>query len=137
MSREQAYEIFDLLKKHYPHAKMILEWSNHFELLVAIILSGQCTDKKVNEVTALLFPKYKKERKNLEEQYQKYKKTISLPYQNLVELVNFAMVPLKELELDIKSTGFYHNKAKSVQNAAKIILEKFHGILPKTITEMT
>lgn len=135
MTPTKAQEIFDLLKKHYPDAKMILQWGNNFELLVAIILSAQCTDKKVNEVTAQLFPKYKHERPELKDQYSKYLR-IALPTQERIELVNFAFVPLNELEQDIKSTGFYHNKAKSVQAAADTVLEKYKGILPKTIAEM-
>lgn len=136
MTKEKAEEIFQLLKKHYPKAKMILEWTNNFELLVSIILSAQCTDKKVNEVTEKVFPKYKEKRPELEPQYNNYTR-IKIPIQELVEIVNFAYVPLSELEQDIKSTGFYHNKAKSVQAAAKTLLEKFNGILPKTIAEMT
>jgi endonuclease III len=169
MSKERAQEIFQLLKKHYPKAKMILEWTNNFELLVSIILSAQCADKKVNEVTAVVFPKYKKERPEFESQYNKFLRMV-IPIQQAsqdkssrpsssnnvivngmkhsdsgqarmtkeegVELVNFANVPLQELEQDIKSTGFYHNKAKSVQEAAKVVLEKFHGILPRSIEEL-
>jgi len=205
MTREKAQEIFTLLKSHYPHAKMILQWGNNFELLVAIILSAQCTDKKVNEVTSTLFPKYRKRRKEFEKlykqytsfilseakdpltnksteqseqtrkdfvhQYQEYSRmfyskgkalrvkgeenSIVIPAkagiqesfgsriksgmteEQLVELVNLAFVPLHELEQDIKSTGFYHAKAKSVQGAAKTVLEKFNGILPRSIAELT
>ncbi len=149
-TKEYAQEIFHLLKKHYPHAKMILEWGNNFELLVAIILSAQCTDKKVNEVTAKLFPKYKAKRPEFEPQYNKFLRMVNgrdpnesriknyeLSKNEIIELVNFALVPLTELEQDIKSTGFYHNKAKSVQAAALTVLEKFHGILPRSIEEMT
>lgn len=135
-TKEYAYKIFHLLEKHYPHAKMILEWGNNFELLVAIILSAQCTDKKVNEVTSALFPKYKKERPEFKDRYHDYTR-IQLPKEQMVEIVNLAYVPLEELEQDIKPTGFYHNKAKSVQNAAQTVLDKFNGILPKTIAEMT
>lgn len=136
MTKEKAQEIFQLLKKHYPKAKMILEWTNNFELLVSIILSAQCTDKKVNEVTAVVFPKYKKERSKFTSQYHNYTR-IKISNPELLEMVNFAYVPLAELEQDIKSTGFYHNKAKSVQGAAMAVLEKFDGILPKTIAELT
>lgn len=134
--KEYAQEIFQLLKKHYPDAKMILQWGNHFELLVSIILSAQCTDKKVNEVTALLFPKYKKKFSHLEEKYAKYRR-IKTGTDEMIEIVNFAYSPLVKLEKDIKPTGFYHNKAKSVQNAALTVLDKFHGVLPKTIAELT
>ncbi len=169
MTKKEAYKIFDLLKQHYPHAKMILEWSNHWELLVAIILSAQCTDKKVNEVTAKLFPKYSKERSELEKQYKTYFVILSkekrrfaeastlgvnlpkredpsakpqddmilLSKAELIQLINFAFVPITELEQDIRSTGFYHNKAKNIQAAAKVVLEKYHGVLPRTILELT
>lgn len=59
-----------------------------------------------------------------------------LSKEEIIELVNFAHVPLPELEQDIKSTGFYHNKAKSVQGAAKTVLEKFNGTLPRSIAEL-
>lgn len=157
-SQEYAQEIFALLKKHYPNAKMILHWSNNFELLTAIILSAQCTDKKVNEVTSKLFPKYKIERPEFELRYRKYTR-MPLPNEQsqgrdpstplrvaqddkldnsmIVQLINVANVPLVELEQDIKSTGFYHNKTKNLQAAAATILEKFGGVLPKTIEELT
>lgn len=162
MTPQKAQEIFKLLKKHYPNAKMILQWRNNFELLVSIILSAQCTDKKVNEVTAVVFPKYKNERPEFSLQYSKYtrmlkgsktgpedrkdpstslrsaqaRKDDNLGHEVFTELVNFSFVPLYELEQDFKSTGFYHNKAKNVQEAAKTILEKFKGILPNTIAEL-
>lgn len=136
MTKQQAQEIFALLKKHYPQARMILQWTNNFELLVSIILSAQCTDKKVNEVTAKVFPLYKKQRTEFEKVYKQYEKFIKLPKAEIAELVNFAFIPLSELEYDIKSTGFYHNKAKNVQAAAKTVLDTFHGILPKTIQEL-
>lgn len=135
MTPQKAQEIFQILKQHYPKAKMILEWSNNFELLVSIILSAQCTDKKVNEVTSVVFPKYRKERKEFGHHYQNYTRT-DLPKEQVIELVNFAFVPLEELEQDIKSTGFYHNKATNVQAAARVVLDTFSGILPKTISEL-
>lgn len=136
MTPQKAQEIFAVLKKHYPQAKMILEWENNFELLVSIILSAQCTDKKVNEVTSVVFPKYRKTRPEFASHYQNYTR-IELPKEQVVELVNFAFVPLEELEQDIKSTGFYHNKAVNVQKAALVALDKFSGILPQTIAELT
>lgn len=135
-SKAHAYKIFALLKEHYPHAKMILRWSNNFELLVSIILSAQCTDAMVNKVTTAVFPKYKTRRKEFAETYDTYLKNINLHETEIVELVNFAFVPISELEQDIKSTGFYHNKAKNVQAAAKVVLDKFYGNLPKTIAEL-
>ncbi len=133
---ERAQQILSLLQKTYPDAKMILEYSNNFELLVAVILSAQCTDKMVNIVTAKLFPKYRKKYQVLGSMYHAYKDMTTLPENELVEIVNFAFINREELEQDIKSTGFYKNKAKNVQGAAKLILEKFHGEIPKTISEM-
>ncbi|MDE2025296.1 MAG: endonuclease III [Patescibacteria group bacterium] len=136
MNKTKAYEIFNLLKRHYPEAKMILQWTNNFELLVSIILSAQCTDKKVNEVTSKVFPKYKSVWQDLESRYPNYTR-IQLPKEQITELVNFAYAPLEKLEQDIKSTGFYHNKAKNVQAAAQAVLEKFQGMLPRSIAELT
>ncbi len=131
-----AKDLFTLLKHHYPDAHMILEWSNNFELLVAIILSAQCTDLTVNRVTKLVFPKYNEPREKFQKLYEVYKNRIKLPEKDLVKIVNFASVPITELEQDIKSTGFYHNKAKNIQAAAKIVLDTFHGVIPDTIHEM-
>lgn len=83
-----------------------------YELLFATILSAQCTDDRVNLVTKDLFTKYN-------------------------SLQDYVEVPLAELEQDIHSTGFYHNKAKNLQNCAKMLLEKYNGQLPRTIEEMT
>lgn len=148
MTKDKAYKIFKLLKEHYPNAKMILKWGNNFELLVAIILSAQCTDKKVNEVTSTLFPKHRIRNQELRSKYDKYiseagvtvvegEKSDRQGPEEIIEIVNFAEIPLLELEQDIRSTGFYHNKAKSVKNAAIVVLDKFKGILPKTIKELT
>lgn len=103
--------ITSLLKKNYPKAKIVLNYSNNWELLVAVMLSAQCTDKMVNKVTSKLFKKYK-------------------------SIKEYARADIKELEQDIKSTGFYRNKAKNVKATAKIILEKFDGKIPKTMSEL-
>jgi endonuclease III len=139
MTKEQAQEILKTLRRHYPHAKMILQWGNNFELLVAIILSAQCTDVMVNKVTERLFPKYKQARRDFEsrKQYEAERERLKLSEAETIELINFAHVPITELEQDIKSTGFYHNKAKNVQAAAKVVIETYHGILPKTIAKLT
>ena len=99
------------VKKHYPNAKIVLNYSNNWELLVAVMLSTQCTDKMVNIVTAKLFQKYKK-------------------------IQDYASADIHELEQDIHSTGFYRNKAKNIQASAKMILEKFNGEVPKTMAEL-
>jgi endonuclease-3 len=130
-----AQEILNLLKQHYPQAGMILKWENNLELLIAIILSSQCTDTMVNKVTTNLFPKYRNPRNEFQNIYQRYS-LLSISKAQIIELVNFAMVPLRELEQDIKSTGFYHNKAKYLQKASQIILDTYRGVLPTTITDL-
>lgn len=107
----RALKILRRLKKTYPQAKIMLKYKNNFQLLVAVVLSAQCTDKKVNEVTAILFKKYK---------------TVS----------DFARANLKTFEQEIRQTGFYHNKARNIIAAAQKIKKDFSGKLPKTIAEM-
>ena len=99
------------LKKLYPKAKIALNFSNPWELLVAVILSAQTTDKKVNEITEKLFKKYK---------------TID----------DYAKANLKEFENDIRGVNYYKNKAKFILENAKIIKEKFGGKVPKTMEEL-
>jgi len=103
--------ILKLLKKNYPHAQIILKYGNFWELLVAVILSAQCTDVMVNKVTERLFRKYP-------------------------TLTDYVNADSKEFEQDIKSTGFYHNKAKNILVAARLIQEKFNGKIPMTMEEM-
>jgi len=161
-TRQYGTAVFKKLEEHYPDAGMILKWGNNWELLVAIILSAQCTDVMVNKVTTKLFPKYKQEKQELRCKYQEYKKLIEhkvsrdsseIPKQvrddserilddkfdgeEFIELVNFAEVSIEELEEDVRSTGFYKNKAKNVKEAAKMVLEKYQGVLPRTIQELT
>lgn len=104
-------EIQRRLRHAYPHAKIALKFSNHWELLVAVILSAQCTDKKVNEVTAPLFKRYK-------------------------TLDDYVRADQKEFEAAIRPTGFYRMKAKHILATAKIIKEKFGGGIPRTMEEM-
>ena len=104
-------EVLTILKQTYPHAKIVLNYGNNWELLVSVILSAQCTDKKVNEVTAKLFKKYP----------------------TLDDYVNVDSV---EFEQDIRQTGFYRNKSKNILTAAKLVKQEFGGILPKTMAEM-
>jgi endonuclease-3 len=99
------------LKRAYPGAKCSLNHSNPFELLIATILSAQCTDERVNLVTADLFRKYRQP-----EDYLK--------------------VPPRELEKDIQSTGFFRNKTKSIQGTAKLLTEQYHGEVPHTMDEL-
>jgi len=109
--KNRARKILGRLKEAYPNAKIVLNYGNKIQLLVAVILSAQCTDKKVNEVTEKLFKRYK---------------TVD----------NFARVNLETFEQEIRSTGFYHNKAKNIIAAAYMIRDKFNGRLPKTMDEM-
>ncbi|MCA1622531.1 MAG: endonuclease III [Acidobacteria bacterium] len=109
--KKRTGEIIKRLKKEYPDAHCALNHSNAFELLVATILSAQCTDERVNIVTETLFRKYRKPQDYLE-------------------------VEQEELEQDIHSTGFFRNKAKSIQGASRKIIEQFGGEIPQTMEEM-
>lgn len=104
-------KILSILKKTYPKAKIALKYGNNWELLVAVILSAQCTDIKVNQVTEKLFAKYK-------------------------ILEDYVKADVNDFEQDIKSTGFYHAKAKNILASAKLIKEKFKGFIPKTMVEI-
>ena len=104
-------QIIKRLKKEYPDAHCALVHSNAFELLIATILSAQCTDVRVNIVTADLFRKYRQP-----EDYLK--------------------VSPEELEQDIRSTGFFRNKAKNIQAACEKIVENFGGEIPQTMEEI-
>lgn len=104
-------EIIRLLRKRYPAAKTALEYRTPLEMLVSTILSAQCTDKRVNEVTKTLFKKYRKPE-------------------------DYLRAPIKELEGAIRSTGFYHAKAKNIRGACSAIIEKFGGRVPTTMDEL-
>src|SRR4030043_18197 len=103
--------IIQTLKDAYPKAGITLRYSTPWELLVAVILSAQCTDNTVNKVTEKLFAKYK-------------------------TLDAYVHADPTEFEEDIKSTGFYHNKAKHVLAAAKRIMTTFNGTVPHTMRDM-
>ena len=109
--KARAREVIRRLKRAYPNAKCSLNHSNAFELLIATILSAQCTDERVNMVTADLFRKYTKP-----EDYLK--------------------VSPRELEKDIQSTGFFRNKTKSIQGASKMLLDEYGGEVPHTMDEL-
>jgi endonuclease III len=110
--KNRAKKIFDLLSKIYPAVKPALDYSSPFELLISTILSAQCTDERVNIVTKSLFKKYKK----------------PLDYVN---------VSSSELEKDIFSTGFYRQKAKSIQNCCKQLIERHNGKVPADFEKLT
>ncbi len=114
--RAKAAKIVRALKKLFPDAKISLNFSNNWELMAAVQLSAQCTDKKVNEVTAKLFKKYR----TLDD-YVK---------------ASASQRSVREFEQDIKPTGFYHNKAKNILAAAKMVKEKFGGKIPRTMDEI-
>lgn len=107
----KARKVIPLLRKKYPDVHCELDYKNPLELFVAVVLSAQCTDKRVNMVTPALFKKYKTTK-------------------------DYASVKPSELEGLIRSTGFYKNKAKSIQNATKEMVEKHAGKVPKTMEEL-
>jgi endonuclease-3 len=109
--RQHVRKIIRLLKRAYPDAKCSLNHTNAFELLIATILSAQCTDARVNIVTQDLFRKYRKP-----EDYLK--------------------VSAKELERNIRTTGFFRNKTKSIQGTVKVLTEEYGGKVPNTIEEV-
>ena len=109
--KQRVRKIIHLLKRAYPDAKCSLNHSNAFELLIATILSAQCTDARVNIVTQNLFRKYRKP-----EDYLK--------------------VSDKELQRDIRTTGFFRNKTKSIQGTAKALTEEYGGVVPSTMDEL-
>jgi len=103
--------IIELLEKEHSDAKIALSYKNPLELLVATILSAQCTDRRVNIVTKVLFKKYRKPE-------------------------DYANADLEELEEDIRSTGFYRNKARNIKKCCRILVEKFNSQVPKTMEEL-
>ena len=109
--KARTHKIIRLLKKAYPDAKCSLNHSNPFELLIATILSAQCTDARVNIVTQDLFRKYRKPQ-------------------------DYLKVSEKELQRDIRTTGFFRNKTKSIQGTAKVLTEQYGGKVPEAIEEL-
>ena len=109
--QKRVKEIIKILTKVIPDSTIALKSSSPLELLIATILSAQCTDIKVNEVTAILFKKYRSAQ-------------------------DYAQAELSELEQDIRPTGFYRNKAKSIQKCCQELVGRFGGEVPKTLEEM-
>lgn len=101
-------ETVALFKRYYPDAHCALNHSNPFELLVATVLSAQCTDERVNLVTPALFKKYPTPQK-------------------------MAKAPIEDLETLVRSTGFYKNKAKNLKAAATLLVEKYKGVIPQDL----
>jgi endonuclease-3 len=110
--KERAIAVDKALKGVYPDAKISLDFANPLELLVATILSAQCTDERVNKVTKSLFKKYKTAK-------------------------GYADATPEELEEDIHSTGFYKNKAKAIRNCCATLVERHGGDVPSTMEELT
>lgn len=109
--KARARTLLRILKKTHPDAGMILRYSTPVQLLVAVMLSAQCTDKKVNEVTASLFKKYR-------------------------SAEDFANADPRVFEREIHSTGFYRAKTKNILAAAKMLVQNFKGKLPRTMEDM-
>ncbi len=108
---KRVTKIIEILSDAIPDSRIALKFSNPLELLIATILSAQCTDVKVNQVTADLFKKYRSAR-------------------------DYAEANLADLEEEIRSTGFYRNKARSIQRCCQELVERFGGDVPKTLEEL-
>ncbi len=109
--KARALKVIELLEREHSDAKIALHYTNPLELLVATVLSAQCTDERINMVTKALFKKYTKAE-------------------------DYANADLKELEQDIKSTGFYRNKAKNIKKTSQVLVENYHSKVPKTMEEL-
>ena len=110
-AKGQAAQVVRLLCRQYPDATCSLDFRTPLELLVATILSAQCTDERVNIVTKDLFRKYR-------------------------SAADYGRVPIAELEKDIQSTGFFRNKAKSIQNCCRLLAEQYDGQVPRNIEQL-
>ena len=110
-AKTRVMKIIGLLEKEYPDAKTSLDYKNPLEIVVATILSAQCTDKRVNIVTKSLFKKYR-------------------------TATDYANSDLGELEEDVRSTGFYRNKAKNIKNTGRMLVEKYDSQVPQTMSEL-
>jgi len=109
--KARAQKVMEMLEKEHADAEIALHYKNPLELLIATILSAQATDEQINAITPKLFQKYKTAK-------------------------DYANADLTELEQDIKSSGFYHNKAKNLKNSAKLLVEKYNSQVPKTMEEL-
>ncbi|AUJ26439.1 endonuclease III [Virgibacillus dokdonensis] len=111
LTQKQIRFCLDEMKKMFPYAQCELTHKNPFELVIAVLLSAQCTDNLVNKVTRPLFQKYKAPE-------------------------DYLAVPLEELQEDIKSIGLYRNKAKNIRKLCAMLIEDYGGIVPKSKTEL-
>jgi len=112
MDKKKSVKILERLEKAIPNPKVALNYSNAFELLIATILSAQCTDERVNQVTKSLFRKYRKPE-------------------------DYVKADLRQLEEEIRPTGFFRNKAKLIQGCCARIVKDFGGKVPRTVEELT
>jgi len=110
-ARQRVEQILPVLRKTYPQARTALDYGNPLQLLIATILSAQCTDKRVNEVTKDVFKKYK-------------------------TAADWADADIAQIENDIRSTGFYKNKAKSIKNSCQVIEKEYRGRVPDNMDEL-
>ncbi len=110
-AKKRAAAVIRILKNEYPKAKISLNYGNHVQLLVSVILSAQCTDKRVNIVTGSLFRKYKKAK-------------------------DFANANLRKFQREIRPTGFYRNKGKNIIASAKMIQKEFKGKVPDRMEDL-
>ncbi|MFC1508087.1 endonuclease III [Candidatus Omnitrophota bacterium] len=110
-ARKRIADIISLLRKSYPRSHTALRYTTPFQILIATILSAQCTDKRVNKITPSLFKKYR-------------------------TVYDFARARRTSLEQEIRSTGFYRNKAKNIISASKRIVKDFNGKVPDTMKEL-
>lgn len=111
LNKQEIRFCLDKMKEMFPHADIELNYSNSFELLIAVVLSAQCTDSLVNKVTKKLFQKYK------------------TPH-------DYLNVPIEELQQDIRSIGLYRNKAKNIRKLCQSIIDDYQGDIPKTRDEL-
>ncbi len=111
-SKRNVIKVLNILEKQYPDARVTLDFQNPLQLLIATILAAQCTDERVNQVTKKLFKKYRNAQ-------------------------DYAQADLEELEEEIRPTGFYHQKARSIIECCQMLLQKFRGQVPQSIEELT
>ncbi|WP_077299721.1 endonuclease III [Virgibacillus pantothenticus] len=111
LTKKQIRFCLDEMKKMFPNAQCELTHDNPFELVIAVLLSAQCTDNLVNKVTSTLFQKYKTPE-------------------------DYLAVPLEELQEDIKSIGLYRNKAKNIRKLCSMLIEDYGGVVPQSKTEL-
>lgn len=109
--KDRVKLIYEILDPLYTYEKTALEYQTPLELLIATILSAQCTDRQVNEVTKTLFKKY-------------------------LKAEDYVLAPIVELEKDIRPTGFYKNKAKSLKGCCRVLLDLYGGVVPSTMEEL-